>query len=138
VLAVSGFAVFSAAAQEAEKGTERTAPDNTKVNKRDRNKGEVTADQAKENTSDRDTAKKIRQAIMADKSLSSYAHNAKVIAHGGKVTLKGPVRSEEEKQALEAKATEVAGAGNVTNELTVKPDNKARSTRTKKAPEKEQ
>ena len=113
-----------------------TAPDNTKVNKQ--HKSEPTADQAKENTSDRDTAKKIRQAIMADKSLSTYAHNAKVIAQGGKVTLKGPVRSEEEKQALEAKATEVAGAGNVTNELTVKPDNKNTSTRTKKAPEKEQ
>lgn len=138
VLAVSGFAVFSAAGQEPEKGTERAAPDNTKVNKRDRHKSEPTASQAKENTSDRDTAKKIRHAIMADKSLSTYAHNAKVIAQGGKVTLKGPVRSEEEKQALETKAAEVAGAGNVTNELTVKPDNKARSTRTKKAPEKEQ
>ena len=67
----------------------------------------------------------IRKAIVSDKSLSTYAHNVKVISKGGKVTLKGPVRSEEEKSAIEKKAVEVAGAGNVTNELTVKPDNKA-------------
>jgi len=57
---------------------------------------------------------------MDDKSLSTYAHNVKVIAQNGKVTLKGPVRSEEEKKSVEQKATEAAGAGNVTNEITVK------------------
>ncbi len=60
---------------------------------------------------------------MADKSLSSYAHNVKVVTTNGTVTLKGPVRSDEEKSAIEAKATEVAGAGNVTSELTVAPKN---------------
>ena len=45
----------------------------------------------------------------------------KVVAQNGHVTLKGPVRSEEEKQAVEAKAAAVAGASNVTSELTVKP-----------------
>ena len=59
---------------------------------------------------------------MDDKSLSTYAHNVKMISQNGKVTLKGPVRSEEEKQTIEQKATEVAGAGNVTNEITVKPE----------------
>lgn len=98
-----------------------TEPDNTKVNKRDRNKAEPTADQAKETTTDRQLMQQIRKAVIADKSLSTYAHNVKIIAQSGKVTLKGPVRSEEEKQAVEAKATEVAGAGNVTNQLTVKP-----------------
>jgi len=97
------------------------AEDNTKVNQRDRSKTAPTADQAKNNTNDRDTMQKIRKAIMADKGLSSYAHNVKIIAQGGKVTLKGPVRSEEEKSNIEQKATEVAGAGNVTNELTIKP-----------------
>ena len=60
---------------------------------------------------------------MADKSLSSYAHNVKVITTNGSVTLKGPVRTDEEKSAIEAKATEVAGAGNVTSELTIAPKN---------------
>jgi len=96
------------------------APDNTKVNKRDQAKGAPTADQAKDNTSDRDVMQKIRKSIMDDKTLSTYAHNVKAIAQNGKVTLKGPVRSAEEKQTIETKATEVAGAGNVTNQLTIK------------------
>lgn len=100
------------------------APDDTKVNKQDRNTSEPTADQAKNNASDRETMKKIRRAVVADKSLSTYAHNVKIIAQNGKVTLKGPVRSHEEKKAVEQKATEVAGDGNVTNDITVKSDQK--------------
>jgi hyperosmotically inducible periplasmic protein len=75
----------------------------------------------KMNSVDQDLAKKVRKAIASDKSLSTYAHNVKVIARDGTITLKGPVRSEEEKATLEAKATEIAGAGKVTNELTVAP-----------------
>jgi len=97
------------------------AADNTKVNQRDRSKAAPTADQAKNTTNDRDTMQKIRKAVVADKSLSTYAHNVKIISQGGKVTLKGPVRTEEEKSTIEQKATEVAGAGNVTNEITIKP-----------------
>src|SRR5262249_39178208 len=93
-------------------------PDNTRMNKGE----QPTADQAKNNASDRDIMQNIRKAITADSSLSTYAHNVKVISKNGKVTLKGPVRSEEEKQSIGAKATEVAGAGNVTNDLTVKPE----------------
>ena len=59
---------------------------------------------------------------MDDKTLSTYAHNVKVIAQDGQVTLKGPVRTEEEKKTVEAKATEVAGAGHVTNQLTIAPE----------------
>jgi hyperosmotically inducible protein len=98
----------------------QAAPDNTKTNKKE-NKG-ATADQGKNNTSDRTLMQKIRQAVMSDKSLSTYAHNTKIIAQNGKVTLKGPVRSEAEKQSIEQKATEIAGAGNVTNEITIKPE----------------
>jgi hyperosmotically inducible protein len=99
----------------------QTPADNTKVNTRDRNKGEATADQQKDNAADRTMTQKIRKALVSDKSLSSYAHNVKVIAQGGQVTLKGPVRSEDEKKAVEAKAIEVAGAGRVTNEMSVAP-----------------
>jgi hyperosmotically inducible periplasmic protein len=99
----------------------QTAPDNTKVNKRDRAKGAPTADQQKENAGDRDLSQKIRQSIMKDKSLSTYAHNVKVIAQGGQVTLKGPVRSDEEKRRIETMANEVAGNGHVTSELTIAP-----------------
>ncbi len=94
--------------------------DNTKQNQRDRAKSEPTADQGSNKLSDRDIMQKIRKAVVDDKSLSTYAHNVKIIAKEGKVTLKGPVRSEEEKKSIEQKATDVAGAGNVTDEMTIK------------------
>jgi hyperosmotically inducible protein len=97
------------------------ASDNTKVNQRDRDPNEPTADQQTENRSDRDLTQQIRQAITADKTFSTYAHNVKVITQNGQVTLKGPVRSEDEKQAVEAKAAAIAGDGKVTSELTIKP-----------------
>jgi len=98
--------------------------DNTAVNKQDRAKGAVTADQQKENTTDRDLTQKIRSSLVGDKALSTYAHNVKVIAQNGQVTLKGPVRSEDEKRRVEAKAVEVAGAGHVVNEMSVAPAKK--------------
>lgn len=96
-----------------------TKPDNTKVNKRDRNAGEVTADQQKVNATDQDLTKRIRQSIMSDKSLSTYAHNIKVISQNGTVTLKGPVRSDQEKKAVMAKAVAVAGTEKVTDQMSV-------------------
>jgi hyperosmotically inducible protein len=86
----------------------------------------VTADQQKENAGDREIARKIRRALMQDKALSSYAHNVKVIAQGGQVTLKGPVRLDDEKRTVEAKAIEVAGAGHVTNQISVAPGKASR------------
>ncbi len=98
-------------------------PDNTAVNKRDRDRSEPTADQQKSNISDRDLTKKIRQSIVGDKSLSTYAHNVKVISQNGVVTLKGPVRSEEEKKAIESKAMDIVGSGGkVNDEMSVKPE----------------
>jgi hyperosmotically inducible protein len=96
--------------------------DNTKVNKRDRAASQPTADQAKNTKSDREIMQQIRKAVVDDKSLSTYAHNVKIISAHGKVTLKGPVHSEEEKKNIESKATEVAGSGNVTNQISVKAD----------------
>jgi hyperosmotically inducible protein len=97
------------------------APDNSKVNERDRNKAEPTADQQKENRADRDITRDIRRSLVQDKSLSTYAHNVNIISQNGMVTLKGPVRSEDEKSAIVAKAVEVVGKDKVTNQLEVKP-----------------
>ena len=96
------------------------AADNTKANKGQPGTS-PTADQGKNNSSDLQIMQKIRKAVVGDKSLSSYAHNVKIIAQDGKVTLKGPVRSEDEKTSIEQKAVDVAGSGNVTNEITIKP-----------------
>jgi osmotically-inducible protein OsmY len=91
------------------------------VNERDQNANEPTAGQQKNNLSDRHITQQIRRAIMKDKTLSTYAHNVKIVTQNGQVTLKGPVRSDDEKRAIEAKATEIAGANKVTSELDIKP-----------------
>ena len=104
-------------------GQDAPASDNTKINQRDRNPNEPTADQQRNNLADRDITQQIRKSFSDDKTLSTYAHNVKVITQSGQVTLKGPVRSDEEKQALETKATAIAGKGKVTSELTVKAKN---------------
>ena len=106
--------------------TKAPSADNTKVNERDRSKGAPTADNAKDNLNDREIMQKIRKAVVDDKSLSTYAHNVKIISQHGKVTLKGPVHTEDESKNIEGKAIEVAGAGNVTNMLSVKGDKAAR------------
>jgi hyperosmotically inducible periplasmic protein len=96
-----------------------TKSDNTKTNKQDRGGATATADNQKNNKSDRELTREIRKAITADKSLSTYAHNVKVVSQSGTVTLRGPVRSDDEKRTIEQKAADVAGASNVKNELTV-------------------
>ncbi|HVB58400.1 MAG TPA: BON domain-containing protein [Candidatus Acidoferrales bacterium] len=97
---------------------QQTAPDNTKNNK---DQTRATADQQKMNPADRAITQKIRKAIHEDKTLSTYGHNIKIITRDGKVTLRGPVRSEDEKSNLEAKAASVAGQDNVTSQLKVEP-----------------
>jgi hyperosmotically inducible protein len=92
--------------------------DNTTHNK---NQEPPTADQQKMKPEDRATTQKIRKSIHDDSSLSTYAHNVKIITQNGKVTLRGPVRSEEEKNNIQSKAAAVAGEENVVNRLKVAP-----------------
>jgi osmotically-inducible protein OsmY len=115
------FAVLFGAAGPIKAQDKGTPADNTQVNKRDRKTGAVTADQQKENSSDRELTASIRKALMGNKELSTYAHNVKVVTRNGMVTLKGPVRSEDEKKAVEAKASEIAGAGKVKSMISVRP-----------------
>jgi hyperosmotically inducible periplasmic protein len=95
----------------------QTAPDNSAQNKDHSN----TADQQPENKSDREITREIRSSIVADKSLSTYAHNVKIITQNGAVTLKGPVHSDDEKHNVESKAAQVVGSPDkVNDQLTVK------------------
>lgn len=92
------------------------APDNS-----NQNKGQVqTADKQSNAKADRDTTAKIRKEILADKDLSTYAHNVKIVTNNGAVTLKGPVKSEEEKAKIAQIAADAVSADKVSNELTVK------------------
>ena len=94
----------------------QNAPDNTRQNKKE----SVDADQQSNAKSDVQLTASVRKAIMADKELSTYAHNVKIITKNGQVTLKGPVKSEEEKDKVFADATSAVASGKVINQLTVK------------------
>lgn len=120
-IALSGACLAGTAGFLAQAQAPAPQPDNTTVNQRDRNPDQVTADQQKENRADRKLTKHIRESIMADKSLSTYAHNVKIISQNGNVTLKGPVKSEDEKNSIIAKAVAVVGsADKVTDQVSVK------------------
>jgi hyperosmotically inducible periplasmic protein len=92
----------------------RQAPDNTNQS---RGRTTPTADQQKMNPSDRALTQKIRKAIHQDKALSTYGRNIRIFTQDGKVTLRGPVLSEEEKDSLQNKAMAAGGEENVTNQL---------------------
>jgi len=81
---------------------------------------QLTAEDQGESPHDRDLTQNIRSAIMKDDSLSATAKNVKVITRNGKVTLRGPVNSDQEKQTIDSLATGLAGKENVSNELDVK------------------
>lgn len=104
-------------AQDQSSSPSSTAPDNSARNK----DHSTTADQQPANKSDTEITRDIRRSIVSDKSLSTYAHNVKVITQNGAVTLKGPVHSDEEKQTVASKAAQVVGGPDkVTDQLTVK------------------
>lgn len=114
------FLMFSAMLFVASsQATPLTQPDNSAVNERDRSNYSVTA--GDQSTSERDThiTSEIRKAIVADDSLSTYAHNVKIITINGKVTLKGPVENDREKQAIFNQAVRVAGRKAVTNQIEI-------------------
>jgi osmotically-inducible protein OsmY len=96
----------------------QTAPDNSAANK---DQGDTAQDQGT-SPEDRAIARKLRKAIMDDKSISTYGKNVKIIAREGAVTLKGPVTSEDEKKEIGDLAVQVTGgADKVDNQLTVTP-----------------
>jgi hyperosmotically inducible periplasmic protein len=135
VLGSSGFLMAqqdAGSTQQPDSQSTTTAPDNTARNQRDRNSSEPTADQQKENPTDREMTRQVRRALVKDKSLSAYAHNIKVITQNGVVTLKGPVNSDEEKQAVESKAAEVAGGSSkIKSEIEVGASGDSKSSPTK-------
>jgi hyperosmotically inducible periplasmic protein len=96
------------------------APDNSAVNARDRAPGAMTAGQQSNAKSDVEITREIRRAVVKDHSLSMLAHNVKIVSANGNVTLRGPVKTEEEKTAIASKAQAIAGAGKVDDQLEVK------------------
>jgi hyperosmotically inducible protein len=106
-----GVTAFTATAQDSS-----AKPDNSA-----QNAGQVQTAQNQSNAqADRDTTAKIRKALIADKDLSMYAHNIKIITRNGTVTLKGPVKSDDEKQKVESDAASVVSRNSLMDQLTVK------------------
>ena len=115
--AVIWITLVMACASLAQTPSSSSAADNTKTNKA----AGPTADQQKQNKTDVQITRDIRQLITKDKSLSTYAKNIKVVSQNGQVTLSGPVRTDTEKNSVEAKAVQVAGAGHVKNDIQIAP-----------------
>ena len=95
--------------------------DDTGRNTRDRDGTTLTADEQSNSKGDVEITRQIRQAIVKDDSLSTSAHNVKIITNGGVVTLRGPVASAEEKTMVAKKAAKINGVDKVDNQLEVAP-----------------
>ena len=95
-------------------------PDNSGVDLRDREPEAMTAGQQSNSKGDVELTRKIRRAVIKDRSLSMMAHNVKIISANGNVILRGPVKTKEEKAAVANKAQAIAGADKVDNQLEVK------------------
>ena len=95
--------------------------DNTSRNKRERSDSELNPTDQKENASDMAITQKVRRAVMEDKTLSTYAHNVKIITQDGIVNLKGPVRTADEKKVVEDMAMQIAGTDKVKSQLEIAP-----------------
>ncbi|HET7539765.1 MAG TPA: BON domain-containing protein [Polyangiaceae bacterium] len=99
----------NAAATPSDRSPTATEPDNTRVNQRDRSSAALTPMDQGSSASDRAITQQIRKDLMKDKSLSFNAKNVKVITIDGKVTLRGTVKSEAERSAIEAAARRATG-----------------------------
>jgi SH3 domain-containing YSC84-like protein 1 len=100
-------------------GSGNAAPDNTANNQPAQAASATTADQQENGKSDLELTASIRRSIVADGSLSTYAHNVKIVVQNGVATLKGPVRTAEEKAAIEAKAAAVVGQDHVVDQIEI-------------------
>ena len=120
LLICGGYAGFGAATERTPAPPAQTAPDNTGRNVRDRGGDTLTPGDQSESQADRSLTQQIRKAVVADKSLSTTAKNIKIITNDGVVTLRGPVNNAQEKEKIQAKAQQLAGANRVDNQLEVK------------------
>jgi hyperosmotically inducible periplasmic protein len=99
---------------------EKTKPDNTATNERDRSGETKTSGDQSNRSADLKITQAIRQALMRDRELSMTAKNIKVITANGQVTLRGPVRSAQEKTKIDQIAKSAAGGAQIDDQLDVK------------------
>ena len=109
-----------AKAAPAAQGMSTARSDNTAINARDQGGATMTPQDQTNTLQDREQLAAVRRAIVADKSLSTMAHNVKVLVAGGGVTLRGPVKNADEKAKVESLAKSVKGITTTDNQLDVR------------------
>ena len=102
---------------------EKTKPDNTAINERDRSRETQTSGDQSNSSADIKITQAIRQALMKDSELSATAKNIKIITNNGQVTLRGPVKNAHEKTKIDRLARSAAGGGKIDDQLDVKASN---------------
>ena len=120
ILALACLSVFSLAALA---GDEKAKPDNTATNERDRSGETKTSGDQSNSSADLKTTQAIRQALMKDGELSTTAKNIKVIIANGHITLRGPVKTAQEKAKIDQLAKSAASGAQIDNQLDVKGSN---------------
>ena len=121
-LMIACTASISRAGDRATTAAEAQYPaDDTGRNTRDRDGTTLTADEQSNSKNDVEITRQVRRAIVKDDSLSTSAHNVKIITNGGVVTLRGPVASAEEKTMVAKMAAKVNGVDKVDNQLEIAP-----------------
>jgi len=118
LLALACLTAFGLAALTADDKT--AEPDNTATNQRDRSGETKTSGDQSNSSADLKTTQAIRQALMKDGGLSMTAKNIKIITASGQVTLRGPVKTAEEKARIDQLAKSAAGGAKIDNQLEVK------------------
>jgi hyperosmotically inducible protein len=99
---------------------DKTKADNTAINERDRSGENQTSVDQSNNSADLKITQAIRQALMKDSKLSMTAKNIKVITNNGRVTLRGPVKTAQEKTKIDQLARSAAGGAKIDDQLDVK------------------
>ena len=118
ILALACLSALSLAALAAD--NEKTKPDNTAINERDRSSDTQTSGDQSNSQADLKITQAIRQALMKDSELSMTAKNIKVITANGQVTLRGPVTTAQEKAKIDQLAKSAAGGAHIDDQLDVK------------------
>jgi hyperosmotically inducible protein len=120
LLVLTCLSTVSLAAMAAD---DKTKPDNTAINKRDRSGETQTSGDQSNSSADLKITQAIRQALMKDGELSTTAKNIKIITTNGQVTLRGPVKNAQEKAKIDQLARSAAGGAKIDDQLDVKGSN---------------
>ena len=121
LVALTCLSAFSLAALAAD--DEKAKPDNTATNERDRSGETKTSGDRSNSSADLKVTQAIRRALMKDRELSTIAKNIKVVTANGQVTLRGPVKTVQEKTKVDQIARSAAGGARIDDQLEVKGSN---------------